>query len=369
MKVQHWYFLKCRIKDSRQRSAQSKKQATSTAKKISISSKESFEDYCSGLAIDTEFKATMRERRDYSNKAARGSCVGMARAKSNPVKYNLTAINRYKRAIVIETEENMPWRKDLPKLNKKDVYTYTTPKNNIQLRLPDKSLNSSNSSLTHVSDTTSFNPIFSYEQENPVKCVEDTNFDKEWLNDYLEGTAPLEIRPEEYSTAKSGKQRRTREERNKKVSKLEAVGESKNYDTLGSDKHLKKYNSTKFLITITPKNMTLTRRAKSGVKYALSRNETSKNMRKVSQAAKEKTRGMPKSASKLTSSNGRKNSDPRKYIARKYLCELYEKVIYKVRELERNKKIAAKKSTVKSCLRNNCRRYTNSNLTIKQSNN
>eukprot|EP00826_Nyctotherus_ovalis_P033653 TRINITY_DN2738_c0_g2_i7.p2 TRINITY_DN2738_c0_g2~~TRINITY_DN2738_c0_g2_i7.p2 ORF type:complete len:282 (-),score=80.99 TRINITY_DN2738_c0_g2_i7:140-985(-) len=277
--------------------------------------------------------------------------------------------DRYKRAIVIETEENMPWRKDLPKLNKRDIYSYVTPKNNIQLQIPDRSLNNSNSSLTYVSDTTSFNPISSYEQENPVKCAEDTNFDKEWLNDYLEGTAPLEIRPEEYSTAKSGKQRRTREERNKKMSKLEAVGESKNYDTLGSDKHLKKYNSTKFLITITPKNMALTRRAKSGVKCVLSRNETSKNMRKASQAGKEKSRGMPKSASKLTSSNGRKNSDPKRYIARKYLCELYEKVIYKVRELERDKKIAAKKSIVKSYLRNNSRRNTNSNLTIKQFNN
>jgi len=341
------------------------KRSASFSKNIENSYKgirESFEDYCSGTPLDNILKNIIKERRNYSNKKDEEIFAGTVRAKSsNPAKHNMTAINRYKRAIVIETDENLPLRKDLPKFNKRDAYT--TPQNNI-----DKFSNKSNSGLTYISDTTSFNPIFSYEQDNPVQYTEDTNFDKEWLNDYLESTAPLEIRPGEYSTAKSGKQRRTREERNKKISKLEVISEGNHYDTVGSNKQLKKHNSSKFLITVTPKNITLTRRAKSGVKPALNRNETSKNICKVSQASQEKTKGMQKSASKLTSSNGRKNYDPKRYIARRYLCELYEKVMYKVKELERDKKINApqkketKKGGMRSCRRNKSRRMTNSNI-------
>ena len=149
----------------------------------------------------------------------------------------------------------------------------------------------------------------------------------------------------------SVKQRRTREERRKGGN----VNKEKPEVNKGMKKCMSNVNCAQLfgregrnVLSVIPNNMLSGKqRAKSGAKQPIiQRNFKKPTMHNVS---KENTKpNLNPIIKTIPNSNKKIATDPKKYLVRKYLGELYTKIAFKVKEIERKKKDTCKK-TLERC--------------------
>eukprot|EP00826_Nyctotherus_ovalis_P048419 TRINITY_DN5703_c0_g2_i25.p1 TRINITY_DN5703_c0_g2~~TRINITY_DN5703_c0_g2_i25.p1 ORF type:complete len:325 (+),score=74.40 TRINITY_DN5703_c0_g2_i25:485-1459(+) len=141
----------------------------------------------------------------------------------------------------------------------------------------------------------------------------------------------------------SRKQRRTREERRKNgglyrdasmvLEKPAGLTLKKNMSNLNLAQEF--HNNVQHTFSRIHKEVAgIKQRAKSGMKHPIMRNNLKRPLATAIQATKENA----KPNAKASASN--KGADPRRYLARKYLSELYAKVMFKVKDIERQRKTA-----------------------------
>jgi len=148
----------------------------------------------------------------------------------------------------------------------------------------------------------------------------------------------------------SRKQRRTREERKKNGLYRDASMVLEKPSNLSLKKNMSNLNLAQEFHSgikntfnrIHKEVAGIKQRAKSGVKNKMMRNNIKKPLVTVIQAAKENTKPNLKSTARVTNN---KTADPKRYLARKYLSELYAKVTFKVKSIEREKKTSTQKKT------------------------
>lgn len=144
----------------------------------------------------------------------------------------------------------------------------------------------------------------------------------------------------------SRKQRRTREERRKNgglyrdasmvLEKPAGLALKKNLSNLNLAQEF--HNSVQRTFSRVHKEVTGTKqRAKSGMKHPVMRNNLKRPLATAIQATKENAKPNAKASA------ASKGTDPRRYLARKYLSELYAKVTFKVKDIERQRKTATLK--------------------------
>lgn len=146
----------------------------------------------------------------------------------------------------------------------------------------------------------------------------------------------------------SRKQRRTREERKKNGLYRDASMVLEKPSNLTLKKNMSNLNLAQEFHSGMQNNFSrihkevagLKHRARSGVKNTVMRNNVKKPLVTVVQATKENTKPNLKSTARVTNN---KATDPKRYLARKYLSELYAKVIFKVKTIEREKKTNTQK--------------------------